>query len=115
MFMKNKDQILQEIERTMQSLDGTRRAEANPFLFTRIQARMQPQGWWEKVTSYISRPVIALAILAVVLSVNILSVSFDPGKAANAAVEIDQATSGDINNEYMASADKYDTQILNNQ
>ena len=45
--MTSKEKIQQEIEQTLQSLDGVKRAEANPFLFTRIQARMNKKasGW----------------------------------------------------------------------
>lgn len=38
--MENKDLIENEAEKTLQSLDGISRAEANPFLFTKISARL---------------------------------------------------------------------------
>ena len=70
--MTSKEKIQQEIEQTMQCLDGAKRAEANPFLFTRIQARMNKDSnrWEERTFSFISRPIIAVAIVLVVMAVN---------------------------------------------
>jgi hypothetical protein len=68
--MINNENIQQEIDKTLESLDGLNRATANPFLFTRIKARMQKQSGWEKTTSFISRPVFALAILVAVIAIN---------------------------------------------
>ena len=70
MGMNNKENIGREVEKTLLSLDGISRAEANHFLFTRIKARMQRQSPWEKVTSFISRPVIAIAALVIVMAIN---------------------------------------------
>jgi hypothetical protein len=69
--MTHKEKIQEEIERTLQSFDRVKRAEANPFLFTRIKARMNKNaGGWESVFSFLSRPVIAIAILLIVMAVN---------------------------------------------
>jgi len=113
--MTNKEQIQKEIEQTLQSLDGVQRATANPFLFTRIKARMQKQqSGWEKAYSFIARPVVALAVLIMVLGINFIAVyNVVTPTTATTAIE----TENDINNEYdyMASADSFDDQILNNQ
>ena len=113
--MTPKDRILQETAQTLDSLEGIKRAEANPYLFNRIKARMQQQkSGWERTYSLISRPVIALAILIAVVAVNSLSVYNTEGE--NVSVDADiTAVSSDLNNEYMASADSYESQILNNQ
>jgi hypothetical protein len=68
--MTSKEKIQQEIERTLQSLDGVKRAEANAFLFTRIKARMNKKGSWEWVSSFVSRPAIAVAIVLLVMAIN---------------------------------------------
>ena len=69
--MTSKEKIQQEIERTLQSLDGTKRAEANPYLFTRIHARMNKKpGAWEWVSSFVGRPAIAMAIVVLVMAIN---------------------------------------------
>jgi hypothetical protein len=68
--MLNKDNIQHEVERTLLSLEGMKRAEANPFLFTRIKAKMQNRNGWERVTSFISQPAVAIAALIIVIAVN---------------------------------------------
>lgn len=68
--MINKENIQQEVDKTLESLDGLNRAVANPFLFTRIKARMQKQSGLERITSFLNRPVIALAVLALVIAFN---------------------------------------------
>jgi hypothetical protein len=68
--MTTKESIQQEIEKTLQSLDGVKRAEVNPFLFTRIKARMNKKGSWEWVSSFVSRPAIAFAIVLLVMAIN---------------------------------------------
>ena len=39
--MKKNYQIEEEIERTLQSLEGIKPAEPTPFFYTRLQARME--------------------------------------------------------------------------
>jgi hypothetical protein len=69
--MTSKEKIQQEIEQTLQCLDGAKRAEANPFLFTRIKARMDRKAnVWERSFSFISKPAIAVAIVVMVMAVN---------------------------------------------
>ena len=69
--MTQKEKIQEEIERTLQSLDSVKRAEANAFLFTRIKARMNKKSsGWEGIFSFVSKPAIAIAIVAIVMAVN---------------------------------------------
>lgn len=62
------------VEETISSLDGAARAEANPFLLTRIFARVQQQAGgqniWSSLASFLSKPVVALGGLALILSIN---------------------------------------------
>lgn len=60
------------IEETLDSLDGLTRAKANPFLFTRVEARLMQGGktGWEQLTAYIARPAVALAMLCMVILSN---------------------------------------------
>jgi len=69
--MTQKEKIQQEIEETLKSLEGVKRAEANPYLFTRIKARMNKRtGAWERTFSFVSKPLVALAVLALVMAMN---------------------------------------------
>ena len=70
--MKQRDQIEKQVEETLNSLDGISRAKANPFLFTRVEARLGQTGknTWERITSYVARPVVVLAMLTMVILSN---------------------------------------------
>jgi len=71
--MKNKQQIEQEIDKTLESLDGIQRAVANPYLFTRIKASLQKQdkSFWELATGLIARPVFAIATILLIIVINL--------------------------------------------
>ena len=70
--MKNKQQIQQEVEKTLNSLDNIQRAEANPYLFTRIKAALQKEekSVWGLAISFMGRPVVALATIFLILIIN---------------------------------------------
>jgi hypothetical protein len=71
--MKSKQQIEQEIDKTLESLDGIQRAVANPYLFTRIKASLQKQdkSFWELATGLIARPVFAIATILLIIVINL--------------------------------------------
>jgi hypothetical protein len=103
--MTKKNHIQQEIEKTLQSLDGAERAEANPFLFTRIRARMQRQRGWERITSFMMRPVIAFSVLFLIISVN----AFVLFRSENNTAGAESITAADLTDEYsIASVNDYD-------
>ena len=117
--MTQKEKIQQEIEKTLQSLDGIQRAEANPFLFTRIQARMKKQrsSGWERTFSFISRPVVALAVLVIVMAVNGWSL-YDKSSVTPPEVgEIAGNGLPEFESEYrsITSTDNYEYENTNNQ
>jgi hypothetical protein len=71
--MKNKDQIQQEVEKTMASLDTLQRAAANPFLFTRITAALKKdeKSAWGLAIGFMGRPVVAIATILLILMINV--------------------------------------------
>lgn len=99
--MTSKDFIQQEVEKTLQSLDVVTRAEANPYLFTRIKARMQKNTSWERISSFVSRPVIAFATLLLIMAINAF-VIFNTGK--NESTGAGEIAVTDIADEYNSSA-----------
>ena len=108
--MTSREKIQQEIESTLQSLDGVKRAEANPFLFTRIKARMNKKAnGWEDAFSFISRPIIAVAILVIVMAVNGWAL-WDSGSAGTGITADPTASFSELANEYntVASVNNYD-------
>jgi hypothetical protein len=77
------------VEETINSLDGTKRAEAKPFLLTRIFARMQnqdaPQNIWTKAGSFLSTPRVALAGLLLIIILNATIIMQYTGAIGNPA------------------------------
>ena len=74
--MKNKQQIQQEVDKTLESLDSLQKATANPYLFTRIKARLEREerSFWSWAIAFISRP--SVAIIAIVVATTINAIVF---------------------------------------
>ena len=71
--MTEKHEIDKRIEEALDSLNGIRRAEANPFLYTRIQARLsQSRSSIERVVMFAGRPAFAFLVLVIVLATNLM-------------------------------------------
>ena len=70
--MKEKQHIQQEVDKTLESLDGIQRAPVNPFLFTRIRARLSKdeKNLWARVFGLVSRPVVSVAVIAIAIVIN---------------------------------------------
>lgn len=85
--MKPASNIEQEIEQVLSSFDGAERASANPFLYTRIQERLQSkQSAWQKVTLMMNRPSFIVATLILVVLMN--AIAFIPAHKQSAAIGI---------------------------
>ena len=55
----------------MHSLDGIEKASPRPFLFTRLEARMQTEkNVWYKLSSFVAKPIVAFACICLVLIIN---------------------------------------------
>ncbi len=91
--MKESSGWEKQVDETLNSLDGIQRAKANPFLFTRVQARLdQSSGVWGRIAGFISRPVFAFGVVAVLLSVNIgIAISYEHPKETVSKVSDEQA------------------------
>lgn len=64
-----------EIDEILNSLDGIARAEARPFMHTRVMARVQDENsFWTKAVGFIARPAVAIACVLVVLMANTYTV-----------------------------------------
>jgi hypothetical protein len=72
--MRERD-IEKLIDDTMQSMDGAKRAEPVPFLFTRVMASVNNSSFvsntWTKAAAFISKPGIAIAGLLLLMFLNI--------------------------------------------
>ena len=56
------------VDEYMQSLEGIKDAEADPFFYTRLKGRMQLQ---QKQTGFFVKPALAVAALSFFLTINI--------------------------------------------
>lgn len=65
--------IQRKVDETMDSILDIRKAEPNPFFYTRLQARISrvESNFWEKVSTTVSRPVFAFATITIVLMLNV--------------------------------------------
>lgn len=69
--MSSKKQIEQRVEETLTSIDGIQRASANPYLFTRIKARLEREdGFWSNAISFLRRPVVAVSVIVLAAFIN---------------------------------------------
>jgi hypothetical protein len=64
--------IGKKVNETLESLEGIQRAEAAPYFFTRVKARLErdEKNIWETIGSLLARPAIAVAGLCVILALN---------------------------------------------
>ena len=106
--MAQKEKIEQEIEKTLESIDGIQRAPSNPYLFTRIKARLDKnKNPWERTFSFVSKPLVALAMLVFVMAINSWAIF---GNSDEVVAESNTASVSEIANEYnmVASVNNYD-------
>ena len=64
------------IEEILNSLNNIKRAEARPFMHTRVMARLQEEkSVWGHVISFVARPVVAVACMVAVIATNLYFVA----------------------------------------
>ncbi len=94
------ENLNRKIDKAMQSLNGIGKASPRPYFFTRLEARLEKQkSRWETLSSFLSKPVIAIACICVILMIN-------------AAVILSSANlknSTDQQNNELATADEYNS------
>lgn len=85
----NKENINKLVEEALHSVDGISRAEAKPFLLTRIQARMdrQAESVWEKAGWFIGRPAVAFAGLCLIILINLSVIMFNQSSNSDTVTE----------------------------
>ncbi|HEV2832772.1 MAG TPA: hypothetical protein VGW31_12400 [Hanamia sp.] len=99
------EEFRKKIEDTLHSIDGIEKASPNPFFFTRLEARMnREKNTWEKIASFVARPVVALACICLVIMINAVVV-FSSSDAKD-------ATASSTNNE-IATVDEYSQVSVN--
>ncbi len=70
--MNNEPKKIADADRIIHSLDGINRAVADPHLYTRILSGLiKEENWWTRMASFLSRPVVAWALVLVMAGSNL--------------------------------------------
>lgn len=104
------DQLRKEqwIEEALASLEGVKRAEANPFLYTRIAQQLHNrQGVPYRVAALISRPVSIVAFSVLFLLINVFVVT----RADSTLKETEQAAAEQLFAAEYAPSDPLSTEL----
>ena len=112
--MKQKIDIEQRVEKTLNSLDGIQRASPQPWLFSRIKGKMMQQddkSVWGTIGSLLSKPVIAIAGLCLILMMNGYLL-FNQYKEPSSAILISQNDEPLDSEPLMASSSSFDYENL---
>ena len=88
--------LQEEIERTMQSIDGLEKQKANPFIFQRVQARIEKEAN-EKLP--ILRVNYLVALLIIVL-LNVLTLAYFYKDTSNVTKSVNNGSIQSISKEY---------------
>jgi hypothetical protein len=115
--MKRIPDIEQKITQTLESLEGIQKAEPSPFFYTRLIGRLQKEQRtiWENISSYLSRPIVAIAGLCFIIVLN----GFVLLRQDNSSKVSPVATQAEVfvtDNEYLiATSSSYDYENLDQQ
>lgn len=88
-----------KIDEILNSLDGIKRAEARPFMYTRVMARLQEddvKSIWGRTVAFIARPVVALACLTAVIATNVIFVINSEKSDTEVSVAVTNSVSEDF-------------------
>ena len=74
--MNKNSNIQNMVEEVMNSCEGITSASPGPYFFTRVQARLNriEKNIWEKISSFIARPTIAITMVSIILLMNTVAV-----------------------------------------
>ena len=71
--MDNRQDIGKRVDKTLDSLNGIKRAEPQAFFYTRLRARLEREekNIWELAGAFLARPVVAVVGLCMILVFNV--------------------------------------------
>ncbi|HMU09836.1 MAG TPA: hypothetical protein PKC54_07530 [Ferruginibacter sp.] len=108
--MNKKEHINKLVEEALESVDQAGRAEARPFLLTRIHARMnkETESVWEKAGWFIGRPAVAFSGLCMIILINLAVLLFN--QSSNTASSAEQVAQSPTDEFSYSVATIYDTE-----
>jgi len=115
--MKDKDDIQKKVEDVLNSLDGISRAEPQPWLFSRIKARLsredaEERTVWGALGSFLSKPAVAIASLCVIMLFNGVLLLNRPTKISSTVIASQSEQSASDSESYIASSSSFDFENL---
>ena len=115
--MKHKDDIEKRVEEVLNSLDGIRRAEPQPWLFSRIQARLgrevaEEKTVWGALGSFLSKPVVAIGGLCMIILLNGVLLLKRPTKISSTVIAAQSEQAPSDSESYIASSSSFDFENL---
>jgi len=100
--MNNNEPINKLTEEALNSFDGAGRATPKPYLFTRLNARMQnaAESNWDYALSFISKPAFVFVSICLVIAINAMVITYNyPAKTTV------------VTEEQYASVDEYSSSV----
>jgi hypothetical protein len=72
--MKDKKYIEQEVDKTLNSLEGLQKATPGLYMFTRVKARLErgEKNFWTIAWAFLCRPAVAFTTIIAALFINII-------------------------------------------
>ena len=115
--MKHNNDIQKKVEEVLNSLDGVRRATPQPWLFSRVKARLhgeeaEEKNIWGALGSFLSRPGVAIASLCVIMLFNGVLLFKRPGKISSTAIAAQSEQTAADSESYIASSSSFDFENL---
>lgn len=97
--MDKRQNINEEVQKTLESLDNVQRAQANPYLFTRIRGRLtgEERSFWNLAFRFVSRPVVAVAAILLVILMNVAIILNQPSSTPTPTQEEEQYFASEYN------------------
>jgi hypothetical protein len=111
--MKQQSDIEKRVEDALNSLDGIQRAEPQPWLFSRVKGRLlkeEEKTRWETISSFLSKPAVAIAGLFLILGLNGVLVYNQQSAGSVTAIQTDLQPSD--SESLIASSSSFDYENL---
>ena len=115
--MEHKDEIKKKVEEVLISLDGIKRAEPQPWLFSRIKAKLgreqaEEKTVWGALGSFLSRPAVAIGGLCMIILLNGVLLLNRPTKISSTVIAAQSEQTASDNESYIASSSSFDFENL---
>ena len=115
--MKQGSDIEKRVEDTLNSLDGIKRATPQPWLFSRIKARLSREEAdertvWGAIESFLSKPAVVIAGLCLILLFNGALLLNQPKEGSSAGIAVQNEQVPSDSESFIASSSSFDFENL---